>query len=339
MKFAHFLRATLCGTAFALALGTTAARADEAKLIFLSMVPAESPVVPGSYHPWVDRVNAAGNGLLHVEERDGYALGNLDNVYNRVLDDVVQIAFGQQNAIGGKFIRSAVAGLPFVAADSESVSVALWRLYASKQIDAEYGDIVPLFLTVFPQSGVHMIRPVAALNDFKGLKLIAVGKAQAEAVTTLGGAPLSIPLTEMYTALQRGSADGAIASWTTFNPFRLGEVTRYHAETELGTSTGMVFMAKKRFDALPPAAQKVLMDNAGEGMSRSFGAFIDEEAKGVRDGVLAAPQQVVTAPTKEREAEWRDKVTPNNIAYANTVPNGPEILAAYKQFLAGAKSH
>jgi TRAP-type C4-dicarboxylate transport system substrate-binding protein len=171
------------------------------------------------------------------------------------------------------------------------------------------------------------------------LKLIALGKAQANAVTALGGAPLSIPLTDMYTALQRDAADGAIASWTTFDPFRLGDVTRYHVETRLGTSTGMVFMAKTKFDALPAAAQKILMDNSGEAMSRRFGAYLDGDAKRVRDSVKAAAQQTVTAPSPERSAQWRDKLTPADMAYVNGVPNGAAIFASYRQLLATAKTH
>jgi len=272
-----------------LALSLSTAWADEVKLTFVSLVPPDSRVAQTVFHPWVDRLNAAGQGIVHLDGRDGLTLANLENVYNRVLDDVVQVGFAQQNAIGGKFIRSAIAGLPFVSNDSESASVALWRLYQSGAIAPEYAEIVPLFLTVFPQSGIHLAHPVAALDDLRGLKLIAVGKAQAEAVTALGGAPLSIPLTEMYQALQRGAADGAIASWTTFDPFRLGDVTRYHVETRLGTSTGMVFLAKKKFDTLPAAVQKILMDNSGEAMSRSFGAYLDGEAKRVRDGVKTTP--------------------------------------------------
>ena len=328
----------LWAAVIAMGLASSTAYADETKLIFVSLVPADSRVAQTVFHPWVDRINAAGQGVVHLDGRDGFALANLDNVYNRVLDDVVQVGFAQQNAIGGKFIRSAVAGLPFVSDDSESASVALWRLYRSGQIGDEYADIVPLFLTVFPQSGVHLVHPVAALDDFKGLKLIAVGKAQAEAVTALGGAPLSIPLTDMYQGLQRGAADGAIASWTTFDPFRLGDVTRYHVESRLGTSTGMVFMTKKRFDGLSPAAQKVLMDNSGEAMSRSFGAYLDGDAKRVRDAVKATSDQSVTEPTAARSATWRDKVTPNDTAYVNSVPNGPAIFATYQQLLAAAKS-
>jgi TRAP-type transport system periplasmic protein len=334
MKLIH----SLFGAALGVMLAWHAAAADEVKLIFVSLVPADSRVAVTVFHPWVDRINKAGAGIVQLDGRDGFALANLDNVYNRVLDDVVQVGFAQQNAIGGKFIRSAVAGLPFVSNDAESASVALWRLYQSGQIGDEYSDIVPLFLTVFPQSGIHFVHPVKSLDDLTGLKLIAVGKAQAQAVTTLNGAPLSIPLTDAYQALQRGAADGAVASWTTFDPFRLGDVTRYHVESRLGTSTGMVFMTKKRFDALPAAAQKVLMDNSGEAMSRSFGAYLDGDAKRVRDAVKAGGQ-TVTTPSAAVSAAWQAKITPNDTAYVNGVPNGPAIFASYKQLLAAAKSH
>jgi TRAP-type C4-dicarboxylate transport system substrate-binding protein len=157
---------------------------------------------------------------------------------------------------------------------------------------------------------------------------------QGEAVTALGGAPLSIGLTDMYAALQHGAADGAVASWATFDPFRLGEVTRYHVETRLGTSTGMIFMAKKKFDTLPAAAQKVLLDNSGEAASRAFGAYFDHDAARVRDGVKAAPDQVVTAPGPDLTAQWRAKLDPVDAAYVAGVPDGKAILDSYRQLLA-----
>ena len=38
----------------------------------------------------------------------------------------------------------------------------------------------------------------------------------------------------------------------------------YHYEMRLGASTGVVFMTKKRYDALSPAANKILDENSGE---------------------------------------------------------------------------
>lgn len=327
---------SLLAVALASALGAGAAVADEVKLTFATLAPPDSRVAQMAFHPWAERVNAAGKGIVQLDTRDGFAIANLDNVYSRVMDDVVQVGWALQGAIGGKFVRSAIAGLPFVSDDCETGSVAFWRLYHSGALDAEYAEIVPLMLIVFPQSGIHLVHPVAALDDLHGLKLIALGKVQADVVTTLGGAPLSIGLTDMYTALQRGTADGAVASWTTFDPFRLGEVTRYHLETRLGTSTGMIFMAKKKFDALPAAAQKVLQDNSGEAASRVFGAYLDQDAARVRANVKAAGQTV--AAPDAAQMQWRDKLDPVDARYVDGVPNGAAILASYRRLLAAAKA-
>ena len=50
--------------------------------------------------------------------RDGGAIANHANYYDRVMDDVVQLAFGQVNFIAGKFPRAGVMNLPFVADNS-----------------------------------------------------------------------------------------------------------------------------------------------------------------------------------------------------------------------------
>jgi TRAP-type C4-dicarboxylate transport system substrate-binding protein len=142
----------------------------------------------------------------------------------------------------------------------------------------------------------------------------------------------------MYEALMRGTADGAVASWSAFEPFRLGEVTRYHLETQFGTSTTMIFMAKKRFDALPAAAQKVLRENSGESVTRSFGAYFDSDVARVRDGVKNQSGQVLAAPTAERTAAWREKLEPIDAAYVAGVPGGQAILDQYRQLLAAAKT-
>jgi TRAP-type C4-dicarboxylate transport system substrate-binding protein len=328
---------SLLGIALASAFGAAAAKADDVKLTFATLAPPDSRVAQMAFHPWADRINTAGKGVVQLDTRDGFAIANLDNVYSRVMDDVVQVGWALQGAIGGKFIRSAIAGLPFVSDDCETGSVAFWRLYQSGALSAEYAEIVPLMLVVFPQSGIHLVHPVASLDDLRGLKLIALGKVQAEAVTTLGGAPLSIGLTDMYTALQRGTADGAVASWTTFDPFRLGDVTRYHLETRLGTSTGMIFMAKKKFDALPAAAQKVLQDNSGEAASRAFGAYLGGDAARVRDTVKAGGQ-TVAAPESAQETQWRGKFDRIDASYVNGVPNGAAILDSYRQLLGAAKA-
>ena len=60
-------------------------------------------------------------------------------------------------------------------------------------------------------------------------------------------------------------------------------MTSYHSTTELGASVGMVFMAKKRYDARSPAARKIVDDNSSEEMRRTLGAAWDEVAVEARE--------------------------------------------------------
>lgn len=107
-----FLGRSLLGIALAATLGAAAARADEVKLTFVTLAPQDSRVAQMEFHPWADRINAAGKGVVQLDVRDGFALANMDNVYSRVMDDVVQVGWGTQNAIGGKFTRSGSPACP-----------------------------------------------------------------------------------------------------------------------------------------------------------------------------------------------------------------------------------
>ena len=133
-----------------LLLPANAVKADPMNLIFATGLPANMHFVVNVFHPWVDRINAAGQGVVHVEIRDGFSLVTPSNSYDRVLDDVVPIAWGLQIYTAGKFPRTGLLGIPFMFDNSETGSVALWRLYKSGLLDAEYDQIVPLMLVALP---------------------------------------------------------------------------------------------------------------------------------------------------------------------------------------------
>ncbi|MGE0718239.1 MAG: TRAP transporter substrate-binding protein [Alphaproteobacteria bacterium] len=310
------------------------AAAQEVSLVYATVAGPGTHANRILYHPWAEKINRDGKGVVRLEIKDGFALANHGNVYGRVQDDVVQVAFMLQNAGGKQFQRSAVGGLPFFADDPTNASTALWQTYASGVLEPEYRDIVPLVLIVFPQSGVHTAKPLASPADVKGLKLVVLGALQSRVATQLGAVPISIPISNMYEAIQRGTADGAIASWTTFNPFKLGEVTSYHVEASLGTSTAMLFMSKKRFAALPEAAQKVLLANAGEQMSKKFGAYFAEEMSETRDKVKATAGNAVVELTAEQREAWRQLGKPVIDDFKTSVPNGEKIVAQFESDLA-----
>jgi TRAP-type C4-dicarboxylate transport system substrate-binding protein len=139
------------------ALLTGAARlacADPINLIFATTEPAGSVDTTEVFQPWANAIGKATNDAIHIDVREGFAIANSTNIYDRVQGDVVQIGILIPSLIGGKFPLTDVAGLPFVTQDSMNASVAFWRLYKTGAFDKEYKDIVPLGFGLFPPQDV-----------------------------------------------------------------------------------------------------------------------------------------------------------------------------------------
>jgi TRAP-type C4-dicarboxylate transport system substrate-binding protein len=307
------------------------AQAEEMVLKYATLNPPQSAVTREWTAPWVEKVNAAGKGAIKIEMFPGEALANNLNVYDRVLADVAQIAWGIPVYFTGKFNLTNVTGLPFLGGNAEAHSVAFWRLYAKGAFGSEYSEIQPLVFVGLPQSGIHMAwKPMRTLDDFKGTKFRTGSKIAGDIITALGGTPISIQVGEMTQSLQRGLVDGVIMPWTAFNPFRLDEVTKYHVDVPFGGGPIFVFMAKKRYEALPAAGKAALDANSGEATTRDFGKWWDGEQKKTRDRVAALPGHTVVTLPKDEYDRWAARVQSVLDEWGKSMPGGSAVIAAYK---------
>lgn len=331
----------VAGLVRALVLGSIAgyfctidASAQE-RLLFTSLSPAGS----GNsvfFNAWAQRVNEQSKGAIKIEVRDGVTLANYGNVYDRVQDDVVQIGWAIHQVVGGKFPLSEVAGLPFVSSGAREASVALWRMNKQGTFAAEYKDVVPLAFVVFGPAQIHFGKPQKTLDDLSGFKIGVQGRVPSQLISELGGTPVSIQPGDMYEALQRGSVDGSIISWAGFAPYKLQEVTAYHIEAPLGQSTSMFFMARKKFDALPEAARKVLEDISAEATTQEFGAYFTKQWQDARAPVAADSKHTIAQLSPQQNERWLAKATPIIQEWAKTRANGEQTLAQYREFYAKA---
>lgn len=314
------------------------ANAQEIKLLFADVVPPGTVLDAKVVQPWAQRVNEQGKGVVSIDVRSGPAMATFENVYDRVQSDVVQVGWEIQAAVAGKFPRSNVVALPMITDDPVASTVAFWRLYKSGTIAAEYDQVVPIMLVTLPPSAFHFAKPPKTLDDFNGEKLIVPNKVVGDALTALGGAPLSLPLTDMYPGIQRGTADGTMIAWVAFNPWKLFEVTHYHVDVAFGGAAGMIFMAKTKYDALPPAVKKIIADNSGEAQSRAFGQAMADEDKTQRAAVKAMPNQTFVTPSAAQLAGWQKKIAPVIDQWTKVVPQGDVVLAQFKKNLADIKT-
>lgn len=283
------------------------------------------------FSAWAKRVTDASQGTGVVDVREGGTLANFGNVYDRVLDDVVQIGFGQQALIAGKFPLTEVVVLPFIVKDNTVGSVALWRLYKSGLLDNEYNQIVPIWMNLLGPSYLHFNKAPASLNDLSGLKIRVTGKVNSQMVQRLGGAPVSLPAESMYDGLQRGAIDGLITSWSAFAPYHLAEVSSYHVLAPLGVAPAMFFMAKKKYESLPPALRAALDANGGEAQSRTAGEAWRQDGLTTQATLAASGKHKITELSPEQTAAWEARTEPLIKEWAASIPGGEKALAAYRQ--------
>jgi hypothetical protein len=81
-------------------LDIASASAEPVKLIFTTLAAPDSRAAAAVFHPFAERINAAGKDVVQLDVRDGFALANFDNAYSRVMDDVIQVSWALQGAIG-----------------------------------------------------------------------------------------------------------------------------------------------------------------------------------------------------------------------------------------------
>jgi TRAP-type C4-dicarboxylate transport system substrate-binding protein len=318
-----------------LALGLIgAAQAQETKLIFATISPAGNAMNAKVLIPWAKVVEEAGKGAVAMDIREGTTLANYGNIRDRVMNDVVQVGFSLQDAIGGVYPRSEVGGLPGLFEKASIGSTAFWRLYKSGIMDAEYGDIVPLAMSPLGQVIPHMAKPLASPDKLDGLKLMVGGKVQGEIVTRLGGTPLAILWSDIYEALNRHTIDGAITGWSSVRGLKLNEVTTYHVHYPLGTSVGMIFMAKKKYDSLPAASKKAFDAATGEIESRKIGEYYDVEADAVRSMIASDAKQTIVTLNAAQSAAWKQKIDPFLNEWAASRPDGMKVLSTFREKIA-----
>lgn len=299
------------------------------------------PNTEGLMKDWAAKVEAQSKGAVAIDVKGNSPLAHFGNVVNRVETDVIQIGIALTSIFPGKFDLTNVVSLPFTINldDDDQASAAVWRLYETGALASEYKTLVPIFMGVSKQSGFHFTKAPPSLDNLSGLKIRIYNNLQLDMVKSLGMSAVSMPPRDLYQAVQRGTVDGTITSWTTFPFYKLSEILKYHVELPLGGSVLMAFMARKKLDSLPSAGRDAILANANEAFSRRYGKVLGEDAARGKE-MSSGPDHTIIQATPERTAEWRRKF---GLAMVEKwkgmhAPHGEKVLAAFKKIYADVRA-
>jgi len=171
------------------------------------------------------------------------------------------------------------------------------------------------------QFHLYLEKPIKTA-DLKGLN-IRVSPMYLQMVKGLGGNPVVIPPTEVYSALERNVVDGYCWPSVGIRDWGWDKQTKYVVDPGFYQVPNPLVMNLNTWNKLPKKLQDLLTEAAAEAEKKVVSDF-DNLAKQERPILLKAGIQVITLPTAESEKflkvaydeGWKDVLVKSPVAGA-----------------------
>jgi TRAP-type C4-dicarboxylate transport system substrate-binding protein len=182
------------------------------KLDFASITPAEAPISQ-TYAQWAEMINERSEGRVEITCYFGASLLKHEEMLRGVPEGVADIAFYAPSEDPGNWGLNTFFELPFLGYKSNAQATAIYNeLLSNKELGLwdefeDYG-LVPYHAKMSPPFAlITTDTAVRAPADIAGVKCYTLGKL-AQVVSEAGGAPVSMDVTDVYMALDRGLIEG-----------------------------------------------------------------------------------------------------------------------------------
>ncbi len=285
---------------------------------------------------WCKEVEKRTNGVVKVTPFHGATLTPAAMIYDSVAKGIADIGMGTLGYTRGRFPLSEFTDYPLGYPNSR-VATKLFNEYYKKFKPKELDDVKVLYLHGIGPSLLHTgKKPVAKLEDLKGLKIRASG-LQVAPTQALGASPVGMPISDVYDALSKNVADGGFFPYEALSGWKLGEVTKYSTENyPTATSSGLfVVMNKKRWQSLPADIQKK-MDQLNEEWVEKVAKTWDDIDKEGKEFALKRGNKIISL-TKEEGERWKKAVQPVLDGYVKMTKQqglpGDEVLKFAQDFI------
>jgi len=307
-KFMHIAgAATLAAAGFAVP-----AQAQET-LRLHQMLPPQAAVPSEILEPWAERVEEASNGTLTIQHYPSMQLGGTPpELMDQAKDGVADIVWTVIGYTPGRFPRSEVFELPFMATSAEATSKAFWDMFESHMKDTEFQDLHIIGTWVHGPGLFHTKDPVEVPEDLEGMKIRGGSRLVTSLLEKLGATPVGMPVPAVSEALSKGVIDGTTIPWEVTTAVKSSELVTNHTEftgNALYVLGFVLAMNKDKYETLPEEAKAALDANSGAEFSAWAGMMMDElDAPGLKIAEDLG-NNIMTIDAEGTE-EWREIAQP-----------------------------
>jgi TRAP-type C4-dicarboxylate transport system substrate-binding protein len=256
-----------------------------------------------------DDIKKRTNGRVEISHYPGATLTPPPRVFDGVVQGISDIGLLSAGYTRGRFPVTDAINLPLgfpSAWVASHVSNDFYEKFKPKEWDSVHAlyfwGMGPVVLSTTK-------KPVKTLDDFKGLKLRAVGRV-TDMTKLLGGIPQPLEIGDVYEALRRGVLDGTMLPLEPLKAWKTGEVLKYvTASWKVGISGSLcVVMNKEKWNSLPADIKKIFEEVSAE-YSEKFAVLWTQADIDGRDFLKSQGGEIISLSDAE-SAKWVAAVQP-----------------------------
>jgi len=310
----RFVALTAAAVAAPALIRRAGAQSPEVTLKLHHMLP---PVAPGHrafLAPWADAVMKASSGRLKIDIFPAMQLGGTPpQLFDQARDGVADLVWTVQGYTSGRFPKTEVFELPFVASRRSIVNAKALTEFAETHLKDEYREIRPIALWAHDAGVVHANRPVNSMADLAGLKLRFPTRLAGQALKALCATPIGMPVPQVPESLAQRVIDGCVIPWEVVPAVKVHELVKNHTEIPgsptLYVATFVFAMNRARYDQLPADLKRVIDAHAGMAGATMSGNAWDAAGVPVRKMVQERGNNIVTLSAEETQ-RWKAATRP-----------------------------
>jgi TRAP-type transport system periplasmic protein len=263
-----------------------------------------------AYEPYLKEIEAATSERIKFELYSSGSLVPAPTTLQSVGDGVAQLGIVAASYTPSELpLSGLINDLAFLATDDFAAAFALAEIgVKNPKLVEEYGKHGTIFLGGYstPIYNFFCMKPIAGPESVRGLKIRTAGTAQNEWAAFLGATPVAVPMTDVYTGLERGSLDCTLSDPTNLEfGYKFWEIVKHVNRLPQGSSLGATYVLNKDFWASQtPEDRRAILDLTGKALARAQVAYhqgVDSALKGSAErGInVAEPDAAMSAKLKE----------------------------------------
>lgn len=207
--------------------------------------------------PFAEAVLEQTEGRVDIKVYPNNELGAPTTTVDQVVGGSLDMGLTLAAYTPGRFPLTSILEFPFMFDSSLQGNLVAADLKQDLQ-DSDYKDMKLLWIGGTDVAKILINKPVTTVDGLAGLKLRSPGLIYNDLFHKLGATELSLPVSDLYDAMDRGIVDGSLMSPSALISFKLAEVTKNVIDLDVYMNPLIIVMNKDTWAKISPEDQQII---------------------------------------------------------------------------------